>query len=99
MCCVILINHRAKVPVGTLSQVILARRFTGEEAQRAGIVNEVCPGPDMTHRALAAAAMLTGGRGRPHQRLHRETLANIKCQLYSEAYTTLSNGIIYNSKL
>ena len=61
---------RAKVPVETQSQVILARRFTGEEAQRAGIVHEVCPAADVTDRALAAAATLT--RGRPHQRLHRE---------------------------
>lgn len=85
---------RAKVPVETQSQVILARRFTGEDAQRAGIVHEVCPAADVTDRALAAAATLT--RGRPHQRLHRETLATIKRHLYSDAYSSLSNGINYS---
>ena len=82
------------MPVGALSQAILAQRFTGEEAQRAGIVHEVCPGAEVTDRALSVGARLAGDR--PHMRLHRATLATLKCQLYSEAYTTLSNGLSYS---
>ena len=86
--------HRAKVPVGALSQAILAQRFTGDEAQRAGIVHEVCPAVEVTDRALSVGARLAGDK--PHLRLHRDTLATLKRQLYSEAYTTLSSGLSYS---
>ena len=89
--CVLLL--RAKVPVETRDQVILARRFTGEEARATGLVHEVCSGPHMTESALSAAARLTDGK--PHQQLHRETLATIKRQLYSDTHDALSRGISF----
>ena len=83
------------MPVETQDQVILARRFTGEEAMAAGLVHQVCPtASHLMDTALSAAATLTGGR--PHQQLHRHTLSTIKHHLNSDTYTALSNGISYS---
>lgn len=83
------------MPPSVLSQVVLARRFSGEEAAVAGIVHEVCPLGDLTDRAIAVAGKLTSGGG-----LDRRTLSTLKHDLYKDAYTALSNGISYaHSKL
>ena len=86
---------RTKVPVSTLSQAILARRYGGEEAEQAGIVHEVCSATEMAARAAAAAERLTRS-GQKY--LDRRTLATLKQDLYREAYTTLSDGISYSWK-
>ena len=78
----------------TQSQVVLARRFTAEEARAAGIIHEVCPVADLTERALAAATKLAGGSG-PRQ-LHSKTLATIKRHLYSDTYSALSSELSYS---
>lgn len=83
------------MPPSVLSQVILARRFGGEEAEVAGIVHEVCPLSELSDRAVAAAGKLTSGEG-----LDRRTLSILKHDLYRDVYTALSHGIIYiHSKL
>ena len=82
---------RAKVPVSALSLVILARRFSGEEAETAGIVHEACPEGEMMGRAVAAASKLQASR----QLLDRTTVSTLKHDLYREAYTALSEGVSY----
>ena len=74
-----------------MSQVILAKRFSGEEAKAAGIVHEVCPEGEMMDRAVAAASKLQASK----QLLDRRTLSTLKSDLYRDAYTALSEGISY----
>ena len=85
--------YRAKVPVSAQSQVLLARRFSGPEAEEAGIVHEVCTAGEMTERAAVVAAKLSN-----RQHLDRKTVATLKHSLYRDAYSTLSDGVSYSLK-
>lgn len=83
------------MPSSALNQVVLARRFGGEEAKMAGIVHEVCPLRDLRDRAIAAAGKLAGSKG-----LDRKTLSTLKHDIYRDVYTALSNSISHgHSKL
>lgn len=83
------------MPPSTLSQVILARRYSGEEAEAAGIVHEVCPLSELRDRAVAAAGKLASRHD-----LDRQTVTTLKHDLYEDAYSALSNGVTYShSKL
>ena len=90
------------MPVETQAQVILAKRYSGEEAEAAGIVQEVCPPTDIiTERAVSAAAGLAGARHHlhPHLKLDRKTLATLKHRLYRDAYSALSGVVMHKSKI
>ena len=88
-------GFRAKVQPPVQSQVILAKRYGGVDAQAAGIVDEVCPLAELRDTAIAAAGKLAGREG-----LDRRTLVTLKRDLYRDAYCSLSAGVTYTpSKL
>ena len=78
--------HRALLPQSELRySVVLGRRYTGEEARAAGIVDEVCPLAQLKSVAMAAAVRLAGKDG-----LDRKTLSAIKHDLYRDVVRVLS---------
>ena len=79
-------NFRAILPQRELhASMVLGRRYTGDQAKAAGIVEETCPISQLQRVALAAAERLAGRDG-----LDRRTLSVLKQDLYRDAVKALS---------
>ena len=82
-------TYRAKVPPNVLSQVLLGWRYTGPEAEAAGLVDESCSLPELRERAIAAASRLAGdGLDRGTVRVHKE-------DLYRETLRALNDPVMF----
>ena len=78
--------HRALLPTREMrSSVVLGKRYTGIEAEAAGIVDEVCPPAQLRDTAIAAAGRLAGSEG-----LDRKTLSTLKRDLYRDVVQALT---------
>ncbi len=73
---------------------MLGKRYTGEEALAARIINEVCSMESLKERAIAAGERLAGKDG-----LSRHVLSNIKRDLYRDTYKSLMEPVQMFSKL
>ena len=65
--------------------MVLGKRYNGEEAKAAGIVDEVCPPAQLKGTAMAAANKLAGSEG-----LDRKTLTTLKRDLYRDVVQALT---------
>ena len=65
--------------------MVLGKRYSGEDAQAAGIVDEVCPLAELRDTAIAAAGKLAGREG-----LDRRTLVALKRDLYRDVLRALT---------
>ena len=65
--------------------MVLGKRYTGIEAEAAGIVDEVCPPAQLRDTAIAAAGRLAGSEG-----LDRKTLSTLKRDLYRDVVQALT---------
>ena len=65
--------------------MVLGRRYTGEEARAAGIVDEVAPLDHLKETAISAANRLAGSEG-----LDRKTLSTLKRDLYRDVVKALT---------
>ena len=74
--------------------VVLGKRYTGPEAEAAGIVDETCPLAELKDRAIAAASRLAGEGG-----LDRKTLSALKHDLYRDLYRILMEPLRHYSML
>ena len=74
--------------------VVLGKRYTGPEAEAAGIVHETCPLAELKDRAIAAASRLAGEEG-----LDRKTLSALKHDLYKDVVQVLSEPARFYSRL
>lgn len=74
--------------------MVLGKRYSGEEAERAGIVNEVCPPDELRDTAIATACKLAGSEG-----LDRRTLSTLKYDLYRDVILALSEPPRYYSPI
>ena len=73
--------------------IVLGKRYTGEEAKAAGIVNEVSSPEELKDSAIAAANKLAGDG------LDRKTLATLKYDLYRDVYRALNEPVRFYSML
>ena len=67
------------------ASLVLGKRYSGEDAQAAGIVDEVCPLAELRDTAIAAAGKLAGRDG-----LDRRTLVALKRDLYRDVVRALA---------
>ena len=74
--------------------MVLGKRYTGIEAEAAGIVDEVCPPAQLRDTAIAAAGRLAGSEG-----LDRKTLFTLKRDLYRDVVLALSEPPRYYSPI
>ena len=74
--------------------LVLGRRYSGEEAGAAGLVDEVCPAAELRGAAVAAAERLTGSGG-----LDRRTLTGLKRDLFRHVVQVLSETPRFYSKI
>ena len=89
-----LLSFRAHLPVTEhKNAIILGKRYTGEEAKMARIVNEVSSLEELKDSAIAAANRLAGDG------LDRKTLATIKRDLYRDVYQALNEPVRFYSKM
>ena len=89
MCVDYSLYYRAILPQRELRpSLVLGKRYTGEEARAAGIVDEACAQPQLKKTALAAAVRLAGGDG-----LDRRTLTVLKRDLYRDAVRALTEPL------
>ena len=70
---------------------MLAKLFTGPEAEAAGIVHETCPLTELKDRAIAAASRLAGEGG-----LDRKTLQTLKENIYADTVKALNAGVAFS---
>ena len=73
---------------------MLGKRYGGEDAQAASIVDEVCPLAELRDTAIAAAGKLAGREG-----LDRRTLVALKRDLYRDVVQALSKPPKLQSRL
>lgn len=86
---------RSRLPLSQQHQAIaLGRRYTGEEALEAKIINKVCPAEELRERAIEAGLQLAGKDG-----LSRNILASIKSDMYRDTYRSLMEPVRFYSNL
>ena len=73
--------------------VVLGKRYTGEEAERVGIVDQVCPPDELGSAAITAAGRLAG------QGLDRMTVSALKYDLYRDIAVAMSEPPRYYSPI
>jgi len=86
----------AKVRLPTAERhlaIALGKRYTAEEAQKTGIVNEVSTLEKLEKSAISAANRLAG------EGLDRQTLTAIKRDMYYDVYRILSEPVRFYSQL
>ena len=87
-------SSRAIIPVSEHKlAVALGKRYTGEEAKAAGIVNELSSLEELKESALAAAERLAGDG------LDRKSLTTMKLDLYKDVYKALNEPLKFSSKI
>ena len=88
------LDCRSRIPLQQHNLAIaLGQRYTGEEAHRAGIVNEVCSLEELKETAIAAANRLAG------EGLDRLTLSTIKHDLHRDVYKALLEPVMFYARL
>ena len=70
------------------------KRYSGEDALRAGLVDEVAPPGQLRERAVSAADRLAGSEG-----LDRKTLSTLKRDLYRDVVQALTEPPRFYSRL
>jgi enoyl-CoA hydratase/carnithine racemase len=74
--------------------IVLGRRYGGQEAHAAGLVDKVCPPAQLRESAMAAGERLAGPGG-----LERRTLAALKRDLYRDVVQILSEPPRFYSRI
>ncbi|MEW6443008.1 MAG: enoyl-CoA hydratase/isomerase family protein [bacterium] len=72
-------------PAAARSMTLVGRTFGPQEAVTAGVLDEICPGPDLLARAKEAALGFSA--------MPREAYGKIKRQLRAEALARMEDGI------
>ena len=86
--------RRARLPMAERHLAIaLGKRYTAEDAQEAGIVNEVSTLEKLEESAISAANRLAG------EGLDRQTLTAIKHDMYYDVYRLLTEPVRFYSQL
>lgn len=86
--------YRARLPQREhRAAVVCGKKYTGEEAERAGIVNELSPPEELRSAAIQAAGRLAG-RG-----LDRNTVSTLKYDLYRDIVRAMSEPPSYYSPI
>jgi enoyl-CoA hydratase/carnithine racemase len=73
--------------------VVLGKRYSGEEAEKAGIVDELSPPDELRAAAIAAAGRLAG------QGLDRRSLSTLKYDLYRDIAVAMAEPPRYYSPI
>lgn len=91
---VLFLMYRVRLPTAERHLAIaLGKRYTAEEAQKAGIINEVSTLEKLEKSAISAANRLAG------EGLDRQTLTAIKRDMYYDVYRILSEPVRFYSQL
>ena len=80
-------TYRMKIPNSLWTEMIaLGNRYTGEEAKKCGLVQEVCELAELEDRAVTAAKSLLPSGG-----YDRDSLRQMKMDLYQPAMDLINN--------
>ena len=84
-------SSRAKLPPAEhLNCIVMGKKYTGEEALRAGIVSHVCPATEIMDAAMKMAESAA------KENYDGPALTMLKHNLYNGEHTTLCGPLLYS---